>query len=87
MEQKNEAIAKLLENTVLLQKKATELIVASSKLMKKVSELVEIFEEASRTKTVEDSELKPLLDKLSMLLEQNKTLAQGLILLERRIRR
>lgn len=91
-----EILHKLLENDVRLQKKITELTLSMEKITAKVSELVDIFTGAA--KKIEASGMNrpmmpmapmksgsapaPLINKLDALLEQNKNLARGLVLLE-----
>jgi len=90
-----EILHRLLENDVRLQKRTTELTLSMEKLTKEVSHLVDIFTGAARKIEAEGlsrpmamapmkpgSAPAPLLNKLDSLLEQNKNLAKGLILLE-----
>ncbi len=79
-------IKKLIENNIHLQKKTTELLVGMHSLTTKVSSLVSIFEDAAKKINPEGDELKPLIEKINELTEQNKTLAKGLILLENYIK-
>lgn len=81
-------VRQLIENNIALQKKTTDLLVGMSSLTKKVSSLVSLFEDAAKRikPGMEEEELKPLLEKLDMLTEQNKTIARGLVLLEEYIR-
>ncbi|MBS3159615.1 hypothetical protein J4436_02400 [Candidatus Woesearchaeota archaeon] len=67
----------------------TELIQNINKLVVRVDKLINIFEEASKhIGDVEGSEAKinSLASKLEILLEQNKVIAKGLILLEKYVR-
>tara|TARA_Y100000310_G_C20650438_1_gene799122 strand:- start:1776 stop:2114 length:339 start_codon:yes stop_codon:yes gene_type:complete len=81
-------VVQLIENNIALQKKTTDLLVGMNSLTKKVGGLVNLFEDAAkRIKPGMDEEgVKPLLEKLDMLTEQNKTIARGLVLLEEYIR-
>ncbi len=81
-------IRQLIENNIALQKKTTDLLVGMNTLTKKVSGLVDLFEGAAKRirPGMEEEELKPLLEKLDMLTDQNKTIARGLVLLEEYIR-
>ena len=81
-------LRQLIENNIGLQKKTTDLLVGINSLTKKVSSLVSLFEGAAKRirPGMEEEELKPLLEKLDMLTDQNKTIARGLVLLEEYIR-
>ncbi len=83
-----DVIKQLLRNDVMLQKKMTDLILSISNLTKRVDGLVSIFEEAAKNVTSfnENEEIKPLLDKLDSLADQNKVIARGLIALEQYVR-
>ena len=84
----NDILNQLVENNITLQKKTTELLMGMNALTKRMSDLVGIFEEAAkRVKPgMEDEELRPLIDKLQVLLDQNKNIAKGLVLLEGYVR-
>mgnify|MGYP001567249925 CR=1 FL=1 len=84
----DDVIKQLLRNDVLLQKKMTELVGSINNLTKRVDGLVGIFEEAAKNVTSysDNEEIKPLLDKLDSLTEQNKVIARGLIALEQYMR-
>ena len=63
-----------------------KLIQSMEKLTQRVDSLVEIFEEASKhLSDVESTEAKvaALANKLDALIEQNKSIARGLVLLEK----
>ena len=65
------------------------LVESNNKLVGRIDKLVSLFEEASKHVTeVESTEAKvnALASKLEVLLDQNKTIAQGLILLEKYVR-
>ena len=80
-----ELLDALIQNNLELQKKSTEMIDAVSKLTKRISRLLDVFESAA--KNIEKGEVEePLARKLEALLEQNKTIARGLLLLERYVR-
>ena|SRR3989344_289846 len=83
---------KLLENMVKLQKVHTDLAERFDKLAKEISSLLALFETAAKnmsksttTKISEDD--KTFLDKIDKLIEQNKTIAKGLMLMEGKIRK
>jgi len=62
---------------------------ATNKLIQRIDKMVSLFEEASKhVAEVETTEakVKALAEKLEALLEQNKAIAQGLILLEKYVR-
>jgi DNA mismatch repair ATPase MutL len=79
----------LIENTVLLQKKDAELMTSNKKLIEKIDRMLNVFEEASKhvMEVSEDKKVSELTDKLEELLEQNKTIAKGLIMLEQYVRK
>lgn len=81
----------LVQNLVELQKVHTHLAERIDKLSTQISELLALFEMAARSfaqqpvnKVAEKD--KDFLDKVDKLLEQNKTIAKGLTLMEERIR-
>lgn len=83
----------LLENTIALQKTLTSLASDLKTLNKKVSELYDLFEAASASfketgAMTEGAGGVPqeLLDKINALVEQNRTIARGLLLLEKALR-
>ena len=80
---------KLIQNSTKIQSKQVELIMNIDRLVKKMDGFLSLFEEASKKVTqVEDTEerIQTLSNKLEILLEQNKTIARGLILLEKYVR-
>ena len=82
-------IRHLLENNAALQKASLHLIETSTQLTKRIDRLVSIFEDASKHVTdveLSDERLKNLAAKLESLLDQNKEIAKGLLLLEQYIR-
>jgi len=88
---KKEAIDLLLENTIALQKTLASLATDLKSLNKKVSDLFELFESASSAfkegKTGKGERVpSDIAGKMDMLVEQNKTLAKGLILLDKTLR-
>ena len=82
----------LLENTIALQKTLASLASELKALNKKVSELFELFESASaafREAGAGEGAAgisSDIADKIDTLVEQNKTLAKGLLLLEQAVR-
>ena len=84
MTSKEELLNKLIENEVLMQGKTTELVVAVNNLIKRMDNMVNLFEEAA--KHIKSETEEPLMKRLEVLLEQNKNLAHGLAMLESYVR-
>ncbi|MBU0977503.1 MAG: hypothetical protein KKD18_03740 [Nanoarchaeota archaeon] len=82
----------ILKNMVELQKVQTDLSEKFAHLAKEISQLLALFEVTARNfaKNMPESDQftkdKEFLDKIDKLLDQNKTLAKGLSLMEERIR-
>lgn len=82
---------KILENLVELQKVHTNLAERFEKLAEQIVNLLNLFEMAARSfaehpaNQVTEKD-KEFLEKVDKLLEQNKTIAKGLMLMEERIR-
>lgn len=75
----------LIENNIALQKKTTELLISINDLTKKIDSMVTIFSKAAEH--IEKGEVEePLAQKLEALLDQNRKIAKGLILLEKYVR-
>jgi len=85
---KEKAPSQLLQLNIELQKKNIELLEAMHSLTQKIDNLVNVFEEAAKNvaNVEEDHKIRDLANKLEELLEQNKSLANGLLLLERYVR-
>ncbi|MBS3171735.1 hypothetical protein J4449_03945 [Candidatus Woesearchaeota archaeon] len=80
-----EVMKELIKTNISLEKKNIELLNSINQLAKKVDNLVEIFTKAANH--IEKGDVKePLAVKLSELLEQNKKIARGLLLLERYVK-
>lgn len=78
-------VDELLRHVVQLEKASLHLIDATNVLVERIDKLLNLFEDAA--KSIEKSEFKePLAQQLETLLEQNKVIARGLILLEKYIR-
>ena len=88
-ESHNKLAEKLIENSVMLQKKDAELMHSVKELVAKIDKMLSVFEEASKhvMEVSEDKKISELTDKLEELLEQNKTIAKGLIMLEQYVRK
>lgn len=87
-EKKEKAPSSLVNLNIELQKKNIELLEAMHALTQRIDNLVNVFEEAAKNvANVEDnSRVRDLATKLEELLNQNKSLANGLLLLERYVR-
>jgi len=78
-------IEQLIRNNISLQKKSADLLVGLNALTKKVDSLLNVFEKAAEE--IKKGEVEePLSKRLEALIEQNKTIARGLLLLEKYIR-
>lgn len=81
----------IVNNLIELQKTHTNLIEKFDRLSKQLSDLLTLFEMAARSfaehpaNQVSEKD-KDFLEKIDRLLEQNKTIARGLTLMEERIR-
>jgi len=80
--------SKLIEVNLTLQKKEVELLHSMKQLITKVDRMLNVFEDASKhvMDVGEDKKIMELTDKLDDLLEQNKTIAKGLLMLEKYVR-
>jgi hypothetical protein len=81
----------ILENLVSLQKVHTDLAEKFDKLTKELSNLLTLFEVTAKNfaKNLPKGEIdkdKEFLDKIDKLLDQNKTIAKGLTLMEDRMK-
>lgn len=79
----------LIENFINLQKVLTELTSKFDNLSSNISRLLFLFEESAKSfveKNKIGSDDKELLNKLDTLLDQNKTVAKGLTLIEEKMR-
>jgi len=81
----------LLENLVQLQKVHTDLAEKFNKLSHEISSLLTLFEVTAKNfaKSLPKGEMekdKEFLDKIDRLLDQNKTIAKGLTLMEERMK-
>jgi len=90
---KSELEQMLLNNFVNLQKVLTNLSVKFEDLSNNVSKLLQLFEISAKSfaekysgKAGENGTDKEFLKKLDSLLEQNKTIAKGIMLMEEKVR-
>lgn len=71
----------LLENFILLQKKLVETLQELKELRKDVTKLISIFEKAKEEIEKGSFPEKELDEKLEKIIEQNKTIAEGIVAL------
>ena len=99
---KDELFRKLIQSNLALQSKLADLIKSNSELLeankdlleaqahtsKEISSMVALFREAGEHMVAETEEekLRPLLGRISELVEQNKTIMRGLILIQKYIK-
>lgn len=78
----------LIENFVGLQKAMTNLSIKFETLSENISNLLRVFEISAKTIVSGSSSEsdKELLKKIDSLLDQNKTIAKGLVLMEEKVR-
>ena len=88
-ERSSDEIKLIIENSVALQKAVTDLAVNLKKLSGDVSEMLELFKDATKTisggkaeEAVKKSDIEELKAKVDELAEQNKVIAKGILLLE-----
>ena len=80
-----EVMQELIKTNISLEKKIVELLSSINSLTKRVDQMVDIFSKAAQS--IEKGDVKePLANKLTELLEQNKKIARGLLLLERYVK-
>jgi len=90
-DKRDELIKILLENSVSLQKVMANTAIKLDLLTGQISKLLNLFEVSARNfadkNTIPNIEKdKEFLNKLNMLIDQNKTIAKGLTLMEEKIR-
>lgn len=78
----------LIQLNMLLQSKLIDLIQSNNDLVREIQIMVKFFHEAGERMVVESEEekLKPLFERLTALLDQNKTIIRGLLLIQKYIR-
>ena len=79
------AITMLVESNIVLQHKLTDVLLGVKELNSNVSSLVTIFKSAGeqiRSQKYED----PMINKINELLDENKRLAQALVMLEKMVK-
>ena len=78
-------VSDIVRNNLALQKVSLQLIEAVQQMTERMDRLLGLFEEAA--KNIERTQVKePLTKQLEELLEQNKTIARGLVLIEKFVR-
>lgn len=89
MEKGDGSMDLLIENSVALQKVLTDVALSLNQLTKELRQLLDMFKEAGKTlgedkasQAVAHEDKKAVVDKLDTLLDQNRTIARGLVLLE-----
>lgn len=81
---KEKVISDIMEYNIALQNKTADLISTISNLTKRIDVMVSLFEEAA--KSIRSGTDEPMTKRLDELLDQNKNIARGLILLEKYIK-
>ncbi len=80
-------VDELIKHNISLEKVSLELLESVNKMTHRMDRMLSLFEEAAKNiESAEKLDEKPLASQLSDLVEQNKTLARGLLLIERFIR-
>ena len=79
----------LIDNSIALQKVLTDLAIGMKSLSEEMSQLLAVFKEASKSisdektsNAIHENELKSIDEKVDHLIDQNKTIAKGLVLME-----
>jgi hypothetical protein len=81
-------IDKLVSSSLQLQKLSLQLVESNNNLAKNIEKLVSLFEEAAKNMSSGSSErINELNRKVNELIEQNKQLARGLVLMEEKNKR
>jgi hypothetical protein len=79
----------LIENFVVLQKAMTNLSIRFENLSEQMRRLLEVFELSAKSfvaNSPDSKDKEDVLDKINSLLDQNKTIARGLVLLEEKLK-
>ena len=80
-----ELVSALIQHDISLQKKTIEMISSFNSLSERIDKFLSVFEKAASR--IERGEIEePLAKKLEALIDQNKTIARGLVLLEKYVR-
>ncbi len=93
MVKKSDELKALMENSVALQKAVLNLSLEIKKLTEELSNLISLFKEASKNineektdRAIEKEEVKDIKEKVDQMMDQNKTIAKGLVLMESALR-
>ena len=80
-------IDELIKHNIALEKVSLELLESMNKMTRRMDRMLSLFEEAAKNiERAEKLDEKPLAKQISDLVEQNKTIARGLPLIERFVR-
>lgn len=80
-------IDELIKHNIALEKVSLELLESVNKMTHRMDRMLSLFEEAAKNiEAAETFDEKPVIKQISELVEQNKVLARGLLLIERFIR-
>lgn len=89
MEKEDRPIDLLIENSVALQHVLTDVASSLNQLTKEMRQLVDLFKEAGKTigeekasHAINNEDKRAVVEKLDTLMDQNRTIARGLVLLE-----
>lgn len=85
---KDKVLDQLVQNNLILQSKIIDLVKSNESLTSEMKTMINFFREAGEQMTLEseDEKLKPLLHKIGELLDQNKAILRGLILVQKYIK-
>mgnify|MGYP001565319686 FL=1 len=85
---KDKILDQLIQNNLILQSKIIDLVKSNESLTSEMKTMINFFREAGEQMTMEseDERLKPLLGRIGELLEQNKAILRGLILVQKYIK-
>ena len=85
---KDKILDQLVQNNLVLQSKIIDLVRSNESLTSEMKTMINFFKQAGEQMTLEteDERLKPLLTKIGELLEQNKVILRGLILVQKYIK-
>ena len=84
----SDATNQLIQSNMLLQSKMIDLVQSNNSLVREIQTMVKFFHEAGERMIMETEEekLRPLFERLNMLLDQNKTIIRGLLLVQKYIK-
>ena len=80
-------IDELIKHNIALEKVSLELLESVNKMTRRMDRMLSLFEEAAKNiEKTEKLEEKPMARQLESLIEQNRTIARGLLLIEKFVR-